>query len=79
MSKRRQRVKVSGATSTWANVTTCIPQGSVLGPLLFVIFINDIEESLSSSYLFADDPELFKIIKNNTNRISLQNDIDKLD
>ena len=58
---RHQRTKVNGKTSTFMEVTCGVPQGSILGPLLFSIFINDIEYAcnLSKPYLFADDGALF--------------------
>ena len=67
LSNRQQQVVVNGSTSKWIQVTSGIPQGSVLGPILFVIYINDIAEQLESEiYLFADDTNLkaFRIIRN---------------
>ena len=60
---RKQRVKVGEATSEWKEVTSGIPQGSVLGPILFVMYINDMPESLESNStvkMFADDSKLYK-------------------
>ena len=51
--------------SEWAPVTSGIPQGSVLGPILFVIYINDLPNNLKSEcYMFADDAKVFKDISN---------------
>ena len=54
---RKQCVKVNGVTSGWKDVLSGIPQGSVIGPLLFVIFINDMpnEVKFNLCKLFADD------------------------
>ena len=52
---RKQRVIVNNATSDWLPVLSGVPQGSVLGPCLFVIYINDIDDTVSSKILFADD------------------------
>ena len=60
---RRQRVVLPGATSSWAYIKAGVPQGSILGPLLFLIYINDIVENINSSIrLFADDTSLYIIV-----------------
>ena len=57
---RSQRVVVNGADSSWSQVTSGIPQGSVLGPLLFLLFINDMPDyNMSSIKIFADDTKAY--------------------
>lgn len=78
---RRQRVKIDGVFSSWAAVLSGIPQGSILGPLLFIIYINDLPDSLnsgSSIYLYADDAKIYRFISSIQDRLLLQNDIEKL-
>ena len=63
LSNRIQQVVIHGQESTWRSVASDIPQGLVLGPLLFVIFINDLPDCVSSdAYLFTDDTKIFRII-----------------
>ena len=60
---RKQRVVLNGQKSTWVNVEARIPQGSILGLLLFLIYINDLSENLvSNPKLFADDTSRFSVI-----------------
>ena len=62
---RHHFVFVDGASSSCLPVLSGVPQGSILGPLLFLIYVNDIPLTLcnSSTYLFADDTKLLKSIK----------------
>ena len=66
LSDRKQRVVINGQFSNWASVLAGVPQGSVLGPLLFLIYINDITDEVQSSdvRLFADDTILYMFIDN---------------
>jgi hypothetical protein len=75
---RRQRVVMGNNVSEWEQVTSGVPQGSVLGPLLFVIYINDIPEVIKhfSCKLYADDSKLIAEIKDEQDAINLQHDID---
>ena len=64
LSGRYQRVVLNGQTSSWRPVLAGVPQGSILGPLLFLIYINDLPNDLkSNAKLFADDTSLFTIVK----------------
>ena len=59
LSNRRQRVVIEGNYSGWCNVSSGVPQGSVLGPTLFILYINDIDEGIVSKInKFADDCKL---------------------
>ena len=60
LDNRTQRVILNGQYSSWAKVEAGVPQGSILGPLLFLIYINDLSDNLASNpKLFADDTSLF--------------------
>ncbi len=65
ISNRKQRVVVDGIHSPWKNTNAGVPQGSILGPLLFLIYINDISDNISSEvFIFADDTSLMRKITN---------------
>ena len=65
LKNRKQRVALNGQFSSWADVNAGFPQGSILGPLLFLIYINDLSNDLSSrAKLFADDTSLFSVVFN---------------
>ena len=79
LTERIQRVVVDGEASSFVKVTSGVPQGTVLGPLMFLLFTNDIHENLDSTLrLFADDALLYRSINTMNDTIILQNDIDKL-
>ncbi len=64
LQNRKQRVVINGSESEWAPLCSGVPQGSVLGPLLFLIYINDLEDGIKSNVkFFADDTSLFSIVK----------------
>jgi len=76
LSDRKQRVVLNGQFSDWREVLSGVPQGSVLGPLLFVIYINDIDESVGSKILkFADDTKIYLNIKSPEDIANLQSDL----
>ena len=75
---RKQRVVIGSAHSNWLDVLSGVPQGSVLGPLLFVIFINDLPEQFQNlCKLFADDSKLLAVIRNSSELLSVQEDLDQ--
>ena len=78
---RKQRVVLNGQTSNWENIYAGVPQGSILGPLLFLIYINDLAENLSSNpKLFADDTSLFSVVRDlNTSAIEINDDLKKIE
>ena len=65
LTDRKQRVVLNGKTSEWKDVLAGVPQGSVLGPLFFLVYINDLCDNLNCEVkLFADDTSLFPVIEN---------------
>ena len=80
MKDRNQRVQVDGSSSEWADVTSGIPQGSVLGPLLFLVYINNLPDVVHSFIkLFADDAKLYAVVNIARDATVFQNDLGSLD
>ena len=76
---RKQRVVVNGVKSDWAPVLSGVPQGTILGPLLFSLYINEISSDIESEIrLFADDCVCYREIKEKEDTMKLQRDIDRL-
>ncbi|CAM4590472.1 unnamed protein product [Lepidochelys kempii] len=77
---RKQTAGINGQFSEWREVNSGVPQGSVLGPVLFNIFINDLEKGVNSEVAkFADGTKLFKIVMSKADCKELQKDLTKLD
>ena len=76
---RKQRVCVNGCFSEWIPVTSGVPQGSCLGPILFVLFINDMPEVIQSiCQMYADDSKLFSEVDDETSKRKLQDDLENV-
>ena len=76
---RSQFVEINGEKSQWIPVTSGIPQGSVFGPLLFLIYINDLPENVNSTvYMYADDTKIYREIKSEYDQGILQRDLENL-
>ena len=80
LNNRKQRVVLPGTSSSWKPIKAGVPQGSILGPLLFLIYINDIVEDVHCNIrLFADDTSLFIIVDDPTEAAEMLNsDMEKI-
>ena len=79
LTNRTQSVVINNISSGSSSVTSGILQGSVLGPLLFLLYIEDITKNIESVIkIFADDTKVFRALNSSQDRINLQTDLDKL-
>ncbi len=79
LSNRKQRVVINGTASDWAPVTSGAPEGSALGPVLFIVYINDIDVGLNNFISkFADDTKIGNSVITDHDRMSLQEDLRKI-
>ena len=81
LSQRQQRVVLEGVSSSWSGVSSGVPQGSLLGPLFFVIFISDLPEVVlpgNCIALYADDCKSSRIINSASDQSMFQEDLDNL-
>ena len=79
LSNRYQRVVINGNMSDWLPVLSGVPQGSVLGPILLIVYINDLDVNLNSYVLkFADDAKVLSEVSSLDKVANLQYDLDKL-
>ena len=70
---------IRGSFSSWISVLSRVPQGSVLGPILFLIYINALDYGIKNWILkFADDTKIFSRVSNPEDCVSLQRDLDNL-
>ena len=79
LTERRQRVVIGDNQSDWKEVTSGVPQGSVIGPSDFTLFINDLPDKLTHIVkLYADDSKLIGIVKEDSDFAAIQKDINKM-
>ena len=71
---------MDGHYSDWLSVTSGGPQGSILGPLFFILFINDLPDVLTSSKiaLYADDSKIYKVKKTQNDSADFQSDLNRI-
>ena len=79
LKNRKQKVAMEGEMSSWTDVKSGIPQGSFLGPILFVVFITDMPNNvLSTCNMFADDAKAYREVNKAEVHVALQLDLDRL-
>ena len=79
LSNRTQRVSVNNSLSSWSKVTSGAPQGSVLGPVLFIIYVNELPDLVDSTMkMYADDTKLYRSVMSREDAQKMQDDLDVL-
>ena len=80
LSGRKQRVVVDGVSSSFLDVTSGVPQGSIVGPLLFLLYVNDLPDAAEHSKvpMFADDSKCYRVIETPQDTELLQSDLHSL-
>ena len=81
LTDRKQRVSVRGKFSGWKQVLSGVPQGSVVGPVLFLLFINDLDKTITRKQTlkkFADNTKVAQVIENADDEVELQGTLDRL-
>ena len=80
LSFRKQQVVLNRQVSNWTSIEAGVPEGSILGPLLFLIYINDLSDDLSTNAkLFADESSLFSVVRDiKSSAIHLNSDLRKI-
>ena len=80
LTSRTQRVLINGSSSSWKEVTSGVPQGFVLWPVLFNFFINNLDEAVEGILIkFADDTKLDGVANTPEERTTIQSDLDRLE
>ncbi len=80
LDERGTRTVIQDQNSSWLKVTSGVPQRSVLGLIMFVIYVNDINEEIDSYMdLFADDAKLMRRVENANDCMILQGDLNKME
>ena len=80
LTNRYQRVVLNGISSQWVSVTSGVPQGSIIGPKLFIMYVNDLPDQCKNSEkkLFADDSKFYRTIRTIVDCVLLQNDLNNI-
>jgi hypothetical protein len=79
LDKRRQKVVLRNGSSSWGDVSSGVPQGSILGPILFLLYVNDLPEAVSTTAkMFADDTKVYESVTSREDCNRLQSDLNSL-
>ena len=79
LTNRQRRAVLNGKCSRWATVSAGVPRGSVLGPLFFMVYINDIGDNVRCDIkLLADDTSIFSVVQNDRSSHELNRDLERL-